>query len=99
MQPTFESLTLFFPMWNEEEMILRTIDAAREVGDELIAGGEIGSYDILIVDDASTDATGKLADELAAADDRIRVVHHPTNRKLGASVRTGLAEAAGELVL
>src|SRR5205085_7559780 len=68
-------------------------------GCELIAGGEIGRFDILIVDDASTDGTGKLADELAAADARVRVVHHPANRKLGGSVRTGLAEATGELVL
>jgi glycosyltransferase involved in cell wall biosynthesis len=40
-----------------------------------------------------------MADELAAADPRVRVIHHAVNRKLGASVRTGLAEATGELVL
>src|SRR3954463_9926035 len=99
MAPTFESLTLFFPMWNEEEMIQRTVEAAREVGDDLVAEGEIGTYEILLVDDASTDATGKIADELAHADPRVRVIHHPENRKLGGSVRTGLAEATGELVL
>ena len=32
-----ESLTLFFPMWNEEEMIERTVGAAVEIGDELVA--------------------------------------------------------------
>lgn len=96
---TFTSLTFFFPMWNEEEMILRTVDAAREVGDDLVERGELGAYEILIVDDASTDGTGKIADELASTDPRIRVVHHPENRKLGGSVRTGLAEASCELVL
>jgi glycosyltransferase involved in cell wall biosynthesis len=99
MAATFESLTLFFPMWNEEEMIDRTVEAAREIGDDLVANGEVGTYEILLVDDASTDATGKMADELAVADPRVRVIHHPVNRKLGASVRTGLAEATGELVL
>jgi glycosyltransferase involved in cell wall biosynthesis len=99
MAATFESLTLFFPMWNEEEMIHRTVEAAREVGDDLVAAGQIGTYEILLVDDASTDATGKIADELAVADPRVRVIHHAENRKLGASVRTGLAEASGELVL
>ncbi|MEO7555424.1 MAG: glycosyltransferase family 2 protein [Acidimicrobiales bacterium] len=97
--PSFADLTFFFPMWNEEEMILRTVDAARQTGDELVAQRVIGAYEILIVDDASTDATGKIADELAAADPRVRAVHHEVNRKLGGSVRTGLREAGAELVV
>ena len=32
MEPTFGTLTLMFPMWNEEEMIQRTVGAARETG-------------------------------------------------------------------
>ena len=99
MEPTFGSLTFMFPMWNEEEMIHRTVDAARETAADLLAWGQIGDYEILIVDDASTDKTGAIADELAAADDHVRVVHHEVNRKLGGSVRTGLAEARCDLVL
>ena len=99
MEPSFDSLTFFFPMWNEEEMILRTVAAARETGDELVDSGEIGHYEILIVDDASTDRTGEIADDLAAMDPHVRVVHHEENRKLGGSVRTGLAAASGALVL
>ncbi len=95
----FERLTLFFPMWNEELTLARTVAAAHEIGGDLVASGEIGSYDILIVDDASTDATGPLADKLAHDDHRVRVVHHAVNRKLGGSVKTGLAEADGALVL
>jgi glycosyltransferase involved in cell wall biosynthesis len=99
VEPSFESLSFFFPMWNEEEMILRTVAAARETGDELVESGEIGRYEILIVDDASTDRTGEIADDLAASDPHVRVVHHDRNRKLGGSVRTGFAEASGALVL
>jgi glycosyltransferase involved in cell wall biosynthesis len=99
MEPTFGTLTFMFPMWNEEEMIHRTVGAARETGDDLIGSGDIANYEILIVDDASTDGTAKIADELAATDPRVRVVHHPYNRKLGGSVRTGLDEAKGDLVL
>jgi glycosyltransferase involved in cell wall biosynthesis len=95
----FEKLTLFFPMWNEEEYIDRTLQAAREAAEALIAAGEVADYEIVVVDDASTDATGRMADEAAAADPRIRVVHHPKNRKLGGSIKTGFAHASGDLVL
>jgi glycosyltransferase involved in cell wall biosynthesis len=95
----FASLTFFFPMWNEEAIIERTIAAACEAGDRLVADGEVGSYDVLVVDDASTDATGTIADRLARDDPRVRVVHHPRNRKLGGSLKTGFAEARGSVVL
>ena len=97
--PHFESLTLFFPMWNEEQVIHQTIAAAREAAQALVVSGDIGDYEILIVDDASTDATPEIADKYAANDHRVRVVHHPANRKLGGSLKTGFAEARGELVL
>ena len=86
-------------MWNEEEYIARTLQAAREAAESLRAIGEIADYEIIIVDDASTDATGRLADEAAASDPRVKVVHHPKNRKLGGSIKTGFSHATGDLVL
>ena len=97
--PHFASLTIFYPMWNEEESMARAVAAAFEAADDLVAEGEIGSYDVLIIDDASTDATGAIADAMAADDPRISVVHHPVNRGLGGSLRSGFAHATGELVL
>jgi len=94
-----EKLSIFFPMWNEEAYIERAIGAAKEVCDELVAAGTIGDYELIVVDDASTDHTGKIADELTAADHHVRVVHHPVNRKLGGSMKTGFAAATGDLVL
>jgi glycosyltransferase involved in cell wall biosynthesis len=86
-------------MWNEEQVIHQTLAAAREAAEALIEAGEIATFEILIVDDASTDATGDIADKYAADDRRVRVVHHSVNRKLGGSLKTGFAEAKGELVL
>jgi glycosyltransferase involved in cell wall biosynthesis len=94
-----ESLTIFFPAWNEEETIERAVDAAFDAGDGLVASGEIEWFEVLIIDDASTDRTAEIADKLAAENERVRVVHHAVNRKLGGSLRTGFAEARGELVL
>jgi len=97
--PRVESLTVFFPMWNEQDYIHATVDAAADVCGQMVAAGEIGDYEILVVDDASTDSTGAIADELAAGDRRMRVIHHPVNRRLGGCIKTGFANARGELVL
>lgn len=98
-QAHFAKLSIFFPMWNEEEYIVRTVAAATEVCRTLVEAGEIGDYELLIVDDASTDGTAAIADGLAAADPHVRVVRHEVNRKLGGSIRTGLATVTGDLVL
>ena len=86
-------------MWNEEEYLERALSAGRELCDILIADGDIDSYELLIVDDASTDKTPQIADAAAAADPRVKVIHHPVNRKLGGSMKTGFANCAGDLVL
>jgi glycosyltransferase involved in cell wall biosynthesis len=55
-------------------------------------------YEILIVDDGSTDGTGALADRLAAQVSSTRTLHHPVNGGLGAVYRTGLFAASGDLL-
>jgi len=98
-EPRFQKLSIFFPMWNEEEYIERALDAAREACDTLLLKDEIADYELIVVDDKSTDATGRIADDLAAKDHHIKVVHHEVNRKLGGSMKTGFATATGDLVL
>jgi glycosyltransferase involved in cell wall biosynthesis len=95
----FQTLSIFFPMWNEEHYIHRAVRAAKEVCEQLVEAGEIQDYELIVVNDASTDATPKLADELAEADHHVRVVHHERNRKLGGSIKSGYAAATGDLVL
>jgi len=97
--PHFSRLSIFFPMWNEEDYIRNTLAVARDECERLIEEGEIADYELLVVDDASTDATGKIADEMAAADRHVRVVHHPVNRKLGGGLKTGFTSARGDVVL
>jgi glycosyltransferase involved in cell wall biosynthesis len=94
-----ERLSLVVPIWNEQETVPTMVGVAREVLDDLVARRELGGYELVLVDDASTDTTPKLLDELAASDDRVRVVHHERNRGLGGAVRSGLGAATGDLVL
>ncbi len=53
------------------------------------------SYELVIVDDGSTDGTGPLADEIASATPNTLAIHHPINLGLGGVYRTGFAQARG----
>jgi glycosyltransferase involved in cell wall biosynthesis len=53
------------------------------------------TYELLVIDDGSTDETGEIADHLAHQSGLVRVVHHAPNGGLGAVYRTGFAEARG----
>jgi glycosyltransferase involved in cell wall biosynthesis len=95
----FKKLSVFYPMWNEEAYIERAVAFGMRACEDLITSGDIEDYEIIIIDDKSTDRTPELADALAAADPHIRVIHHERNRKLGGSMKTGFAAATGDLVL
>jgi dolichyl-phosphate beta-glucosyltransferase len=55
--------------------------------------------ELLVVDDGSTDGTTAIADQIAAADPRVRVVRTTRNYGKGYAVRTGIQAALGELVV
>ncbi|MEZ5215756.1 MAG: glycosyltransferase family 2 protein [Ilumatobacteraceae bacterium] len=97
--PAPPSLSIFFPMYNEEENILPVLETATEECRLLVADAQISDYEIIVVNDASKDATGELADAAAAADPHIRVVHHDRNRKLGGAMKSGFAASTGDLIL
>lgn len=88
------SLSVVFPMRDEEAYVRRAVAAAREG-----ASAVSQDYEILIVDDASSDRTRDIADSLAKEDPRIRVLHLARRRGLGGTLRAGYAAATGELVL
>jgi len=87
-------LTVLMPAYNEEAGLARNVEALTA----RLAGLGV-TFELLIVDDASTDRTGVIADELAAKDRRVRVIHHPANQGIGGGFVTGVAEATGEWLI
>ena len=58
-----------------------------------------GDVEVLVVDNGSTDGTGRHADELAARDERLRVLRNESNRGFPVAVNQGLAAARGSLLV
>lgn len=87
------SLSVFFPCYNEAGNIEPLV--ARTAG---VLGDLVEDWEIIIVDDGSTDGTGQIADRLAAGDPRIRAVHHVANGGYGTALRSGLAAATKDYV-
>lgn len=89
-----EALSYFFPAHDEAENIEALVEEALSS-----LGGIAERFEIIAVDDGSSDGTGDIADRLAAAHpDVVRVVHHAHNLGYGAAVRSGLAAARYPLV-
>jgi glycosyltransferase involved in cell wall biosynthesis len=88
------SVSMVLPMFNEEE----TIEHALAVGVEALERHG-GDWELIVVDDASTDRSPAMVAKAAAAEPRIRLLHHAKNRKLGGTLRTGFAACTKDLVL
>jgi glycosyltransferase involved in cell wall biosynthesis len=87
-------LTVFVPAHNEAGSLPGCVQAVLAQMDAMGVAVEI-----LIVDDASRDETGALADRLAAQDERVRAVHHPTNLGIGGAFKTALQHARGNWLI
>lgn len=83
-------LTVVLMLYNERSTIR---DVALELG--RILDSLQRPWELLIIDDGSTDGSETIADDLAKADSRIRVIHHGVNSGLGAVYRTGFSAAQG----
>jgi glycosyltransferase involved in cell wall biosynthesis len=91
-QATF-SISVFFPCYNEQDNITRTAEQALDVLQNLKA-----DFEVIIVDDGSSDATGQIADKIADQNNKVKVVHHPTNLGYGAALQSGFKAAIKDLV-
>ena len=83
-------LSILVPVYNERTVVARSI--AQVLTAPLPENME---REIIIVDDASTDGTAEIIQQIAAADPRIRVFRHSVNRGKGAAVRTAIQHADG----
>lgn len=88
------AVTLVVPMFNEERSLPHLLDVALDT-----IPRHATDWEIVLVDDASTDGTSVVASSRAGSDSRIRIVRHDVNRGLGGALKSGFAAASKEWVL
>lgn len=88
------SLSVVMPAFNEEASIEGAVARARAALARIA-----DDWEIVVIDDGSSDRTGEIADRLAAADEHVRVLHNERNVNYGISLRRGLAAARCTWVL
>jgi glycosyltransferase involved in cell wall biosynthesis len=88
------SVSFVVPALNEERVLEGVIRSVSQTVDARIA-----SYEIILIDDGSTDRTGAIMERLAAELPNMRVIHNDPNMGLGASYQRGVKEARLEYVM
>lgn len=87
------SITVFFPAFNDAGSIAALVTNALDVLPELT-----DDFEVLVVNDGSTDQTRDVLEELERVSPHVRVIHHERNRGYGAALRTGFSHARKELI-
>ena len=79
-------------------VVLPTYNGAAFLGESItsIVRQSLSSWELIIVDDGSTDSTPEIIQEFVARDSRIRQVRHSENQNLPIALNTGFLEAKGE---
>lgn len=89
----FLSLSVVLPAYNEAENIGQAIaSAVKYLRDRQIC------YEIIVVNDGSTDATKAIVTDLAAKNPQIRLINHPHNLGYGSALRSGFDQALSEYI-
>jgi glycosyltransferase involved in cell wall biosynthesis len=94
MSAALPGLSVVLPCFNEEANVSQAVRQALEAARRFST-----RYEVIVVDDGSTDATARLATRLAAGDGHVQLVVHPENRGYGTALRSGIRAARMPWVL
>jgi glycosyltransferase involved in cell wall biosynthesis len=93
ISPSKPSISAFFPAYNDGGTIASMVVSAIMVLETLT-----DDYEVIVVNDGSSDYTPQILDRLAADYEHVRIIHHEQNRGYGGALRSGFANATKELI-
>jgi glycosyltransferase involved in cell wall biosynthesis len=88
-----ESVSVFFPAYNDAGSIATLVKNALKVLNTLT-----DDYEVIVINDGSTDDTPKILDDLAANESKLKIIHHEHNRGYGAALRSGFKASSKDLI-
>ncbi len=91
-----QTLTILLPAFNEEAIIEKNVLIISDYLSSIIKKND---WEIIIVNDGSTDTTKEIAEKLSSQDNRIKVINHLVNLNLGNAIKTGFEHAHGEYII
>lgn len=86
-------ISVVIPMYNEEENVIKTLTEVNNVLENF------NEYEIIIVDDGSTDKTSSLINRVLSSNSNIILLKHPVNMGMGRALRTGFEKTDGEVIV
>lgn len=89
-----QGISFVFPMYNESENIANTIARAVSLAERLT-----DDYEIVVVDDASTDSSADIVDGLAADNKHIKSLRLKENTRFGGALSKGLQTATKDIIV
>lgn len=89
-----KELSIFFPFWDEEKNIETVVRKAI-----LVAKSVAKEWEIIMVDDGSSDRTLEIAQKLTKENPNLKVAKNATNRGYGAALRTGFLNSKYDLIV
>jgi glycosyltransferase involved in cell wall biosynthesis len=87
------SLSVFFPAYNDAGTIASLVIAAFQSASKLTP-----NYEVIVVNDGSSDSTAQILHELARVYPHLKIVTHPVNRGYGGALRSGFANATKDVI-
>lgn len=89
-------ISIVVPCFNEEAILQVNLEI---IINFLVSRSSKYIWEILIINDGSTDNTGSIANELEKLHENVRVIHHPINLNLGHALQTGFQNAKGAVIV